>query len=79
MRLYDKKAQWFFRDGGKNKFLAFATSFNAFWFENFRDLKDARKKSLNKCRMVPAGNALGVLSKKAHILLLKISGIKRRK
>jgi len=28
--------------------------------------------------MVPAGNALGVLSKKAHIPPLKISGIKRR-
>jgi hypothetical protein len=28
--------------------------------------------------MVPVGNALGVLSKKAHIPPIKISGIKRR-
>jgi len=28
--------------------------------------------------MVPTGNALGVLSKKAHIPPLKISGIKNR-
>jgi len=28
--------------------------------------------------MVPAGNALGVLSRKFHIPPLKISGIKRR-
>ena len=33
---------------------------------------------LNKCGMVPAGNALGVLIKKAHIPPLKISGIKNR-
>jgi len=47
----DKKAHWLFGEEARNKFLAFATSFNALWFENFRDLKGSCKKSLNKRRM----------------------------
>jgi len=36
-------------------------------------------KDIEYAPVVPAGNALGVLSKKAHIPPLKISGIKRRR
>ena len=35
------KAQSFFMDEAKKKFLDFATSFDALWFENFRDLNGA--------------------------------------
>jgi len=35
------KAQRFFRDEAKKKFLDFTTSFDALWFENFRDFNGA--------------------------------------
>ena len=35
------KAKKFFRGEAKKKFLAFAISFDALWFENFRDLNGA--------------------------------------